>query len=81
MKSIEVKIDKVGRTVIPIQFRRAMGIVDGDKLIVSMEEECIKITTNTQRCALCKAKLSGKEKIQLCEQCVLNVCKERENDK
>ena len=79
MKSIEVKIDKVGRTVIPIRFRKALGIIGGDKLLLSMEEECIKITTNTKRCLLCKTKLSGKEKMQLCERCIAKILEENKN--
>lgn len=74
MKSIEIKIDKLGRTVIPIKFRRALGIEGGDKLLASMDDMFVKISTLEKRCALCKAKLIAEEKIELCPHCISKVC-------
>lgn len=45
MNSIKVVLGKGGRINIPAEYRRALGIVDGDEVLVGMEEGAIRIQT------------------------------------
>ncbi len=71
MDGIEIKIDNLGRLVIPIKYRRKLGVSAKDKLLVSLRESTLVISLVMKLCALCKTKLSGKEKIALCLSCLL----------
>ena len=75
MNGIEIKIDELGRLVIPIKYRRKLGIIAKDKLLISLRESSLVITPILRKCALCGEKLTGDEKIQLCENCISKVNK------
>ena len=44
-----VQINDNGRVVVPVAFRKALGIRPGDKLAFRLEEDGLKITTMKQR--------------------------------
>ena len=44
-KTQRVRIDPVGRVVIPVEMRRALGIHDGQDLTVSLEKDGITLRT------------------------------------
>jgi len=75
MTGIEIKIDKLGRLVIPIKYRRKLGIAAKDKLLISLSDSSLVITPIERNCALCGEKLTGDKKIQLCEACISKVNK------
>ena len=62
MGGIEKEIDNLGRVVIPITFRKKLGIKNKDKVLVSLENDAVIITATENRCALCNARLN-EEKI------------------
>ena len=45
MRAVTVKLDKNGRLVLPIQFRRALGFEPGDELILSLDQGELRIFT------------------------------------
>ena len=45
METVTVKIDISGRLVLPVQFRRALGIEPGDELILALEQRELRIFT------------------------------------
>ena len=45
MQAVTVKLDKNGRLVLPIQFRRALGFEPGDELILSLDQGELRIFT------------------------------------
>jgi len=73
MNGVEIKIDNLGRLVIPIKYRKKLGIDTKDKLLISLKDSSLVISPVTKRCALCQAKLDRKQKIQLCYACVAKV--------
>lgn len=73
MKGIEKEIDGLGRVVIPINFRKRLGLKSKDKVIVSIKESVITISAAENRCALCGSKLNHNKKIELCEACIAEV--------
>jgi antitoxin PrlF len=44
-----VKINPSGRIVIPASFREALGVETGDEIVLRMENEELRITTQRQR--------------------------------
>ncbi|MFY9672930.1 MAG: AbrB/MazE/SpoVT family DNA-binding domain-containing protein [Terriglobales bacterium] len=46
-----VPVNENGRIVIPASYRRALGIKAGDKLILRMEDDELRITTTKSRIA------------------------------
>ncbi|MCH8226014.1 MAG: AbrB/MazE/SpoVT family DNA-binding domain-containing protein [Chloroflexi bacterium] len=45
MQAVTVKLDKNGRLVLPIQFRRALGFEPGDELILALDQGELRIFT------------------------------------
>jgi AbrB family looped-hinge helix DNA binding protein len=48
MGNVKVKVSKGGRVVIPVEYRRALGIRVGDEVIVSMEDGVVHVATGEQ---------------------------------
>ena len=45
MQTVKAKLGKSGRLVLPIQFRRALGVEPGDELILALDEGELRIFT------------------------------------
>ena len=46
---VRLKLNENGRVVIPLEFRRALGIQAGDEVILSWKDDEISITTMQRR--------------------------------
>jgi AbrB family looped-hinge helix DNA binding protein len=46
---VRLRINENGRVVIPASFRKALGINPGDEVILSLEEDELRITTMKRR--------------------------------
>jgi AbrB family looped-hinge helix DNA binding protein len=55
MVELSTRIAENGRLVIPLSFRRALGIEPGDEIILRLDENELHITTRRQRLAKAKA--------------------------
>ena len=73
INGIEKEVDLLGRVVIPIKFRKKLGLEAGAKVFVSMEENLIKISPKDRRCALCGDIIEEKQKFRLCNGCVSKI--------
>ena len=69
MSEIERKIDNLGRIVIPVGFRKRLGIDKNSRLTMSLENDAIVIRNNEFRCALCGAEISCDAKFRICDVC------------
>ena len=49
MPDISTQITSGGRIVIPAELRRAMGLKDGDEVLVRLEEGELRISTRRER--------------------------------
>lgn len=47
-KPYEIKVDQVGRVVIPVELRKQLGIQTGDEVILEADERGIHIYTRLQ---------------------------------
>ena len=65
-------IDRLGRIVVPVEFRRALGIGDHDLVEISLEDDRIVMTKFQQSCVFCRSTKdlrSHREKM-VCGACV-----------
>ncbi|HEV2399287.1 MAG TPA: AbrB/MazE/SpoVT family DNA-binding domain-containing protein [Candidatus Sulfotelmatobacter sp.] len=46
---VRLKLNENGRVVIPLEFRRALGVQAGDEVILSWKDDEIRITTMQRR--------------------------------
>ena len=72
MNGIEKEVDNLGRIVLPVKFRKKLGINAYSKLIMSLEDESIVIRPANRHCALC-GKTVEKGKYNLCGECILKI--------
>ena len=75
MSTVEKKIDKLGRIVLPIEFREKIGLENDSKALVSLSEGCICVFSKDVRCALCNEKIKNFAGIRLCKACIEQVKK------
>ena len=45
MTTVTTQLGKSGRIVIPVQFRKALGVSEGDALMMTLDEGMIRILT------------------------------------
>ena len=70
---IEREIDNVGRVVIPMEFRKKLGIEFNSKVLISLSNGSIIIKAQKETCALCGSKLEEIKEVRLCSQCIVRV--------
>ena len=64
------KIDKLGRVVIPIQYRRELGLCEGSEINLRCCERKIIIVPKEPTCRICGGELKCSCEIALCEGCI-----------
>lgn len=67
---IEIKIDNLGRVVIPIKIRKKLSLVCGSKLSVSLDKNVIKLIPVQNCCVLCGGEDLLLRDLKICERCV-----------
>ena len=71
MESIRRKIDKLGRIVLPIDFRKSLGIRDSEEVLLSISENNITIKRNISSCCrICNLELAEENQFSLCKRCI-----------
>lgn len=75
MENVVRKIDKTGRVVLPIDFRKNLGIKDGEEILLGINEGHITIKRNIRSCRICNSELSNKNSFSLCEKCIEKIKK------
>ena len=70
MSKIEKKIDKLGRIVLPIEFRDKLGIKNNTSVFISLNEDSISIFASESKCALCKNVIPQNKDVKLCKTCI-----------
>ena len=69
------KIDRLGRVVIPIQYRKALGIEENDVLLFSMESGGVMIRPECGVCRLCGDVMEKESTVSLCAACIKRIKK------
>ena len=75
MNGIERQIDKLGRIVLPISYRRQLNLEENSTVTISLINDSIIITSQDQRCAICGNNKDLHKEIALCQKCIRTVKK------
>ena len=67
---MEKEIDKLGRIVLPISFRRSLGIKAHDKVSINLIGATITIVALDNKCALCGNNIQHVKDLKLCKACI-----------
>ncbi|MBQ8321170.1 MAG: AbrB/MazE/SpoVT family DNA-binding domain-containing protein [Clostridia bacterium] len=70
---IEREVDKLGRVVLPINFRKRLGIERNSRVLISMDEETVLIKAYESLCAMCKKPGELNSDLGLCPSCIEKV--------
>lgn len=76
MNGVEREIDNNGRVVIPMEFRKALGIKFNSRVLIFLSNGEIVIRAKKTRCALCGGNIDGERTLHICDSCVEMVKKE-----
>ena len=68
-----VRVDKLGRIVIPIAYRRALDLTYGSELEIEMNTDTISIRRAADCCKLCYGRIENRLGIGLCDACIKKV--------
>ena len=66
-------IDKLGRIVIPIQFRKELGIDEATPLSISLEDGAVVLRPKQSVCPLCKLSFKEEQALPICKSCVKRI--------
>ena len=73
MKSITRKIDKLGRIVLPIDYRKALGLDIDSEIALELDGATIKLNIAECRCKMCDARIENKSTLQICAKCIKKI--------
>ena len=70
---IEREVDKLGRVVLPMDFRKKLGIERSSKVLITMNEDTVLIKASERLCAMCKKQVEINSDLGLCPSCIEKV--------
>lgn len=73
MSGIERSVDKLGRIVLPIKYRKKLGIEADDTVIVSLDEGVITVAPTKKICALCGKHTLNSLETRICDLCIQKI--------
>ena len=73
MNGIERQIDHLGRVVIPIEYRKKLGIKNNSKVFILLEDGKIIIRAERAVCAFCGKRVDNEIELRLCCECIARV--------
>lgn len=73
MAIVERKIDKLGRIVLPMNFRKALGLLADAKVAINVEGSTITVKSADTVCKICGRKTKSSNTISVCPCCVKKI--------
>ena len=73
MSSIERRVDKLGRIVLPIGYRQRFKLSNDSRVRISLDGNSIIITPSESCCALCGCNENLNKKAHLCSSCIQKI--------
>ncbi len=77
MKGIEKEVDRLGRIVIPIEYRKRLGITAGSRVEFFLNGDLLCLEVSASICALCGNHLEREAPIRLCKSCIESIKAEK----
>ena len=69
----KTKVDKLGRIVIPVSYRKSLRISPETELIVNLQENGILITPLKSICKICEKPLENATALPVCNVCISRI--------
>lgn len=73
MSGVKRQIDKLGRIVIPISYRKFLNLSENSYLNITLDDNSIVITPCQKHCALCGNTSNLHNKEPLCNICIQKI--------
>ena len=67
------KVDKLGRIVLPINYRKALGLQMDSEVILGIDNGVITVRACGDSCRLCGSKHDVNKYFSLCTECIAKV--------
>lgn len=69
----KTKVDKLGRIVIPISYRKKLNITCDSEIVVECAKGKITITPTVYVCKICEKSIVKDTKLHICNECVRKI--------
>ena len=73
MSVVERKIDKLGRIVLPMHFRKALGLEGEADVVLDICDNTIVIKGADTACRLCGSAHEVSEDLKICSECITKI--------
>lgn len=70
MNGIDKEVDRLGRVVIPVEYRKRLGIKEGTRVVFFLESNSLTVRPEKDCCALCGATVDCACGVRLCARCI-----------
>ena len=70
MKEVSRKIDKLGRIVIPVDFRKTLGLNLESDVILSVSQNMIILRNECVSCSICGSQKDVVSNFKVCSNCI-----------
>lgn len=70
MKQVTRKIDKLGRIVLPMDFRKALGLEGEITVVIGVDENAITVKGAKNVCRLCGSEKAVFAHLKICLECI-----------
>ena len=68
-----LRIDKLGRIVVPMHYRKILNITAETDLIIDCDGQKMSISPIKRTCKLCEKIIEKSREIQLCDECISKI--------
>ena len=72
---IERVVDNLGRVVIPMSFRKKLGIERNSRVVISLDDDTVSIKASGSVCSMCKMQIELNTDLGICKDCIERVKK------
>jgi transcriptional pleiotropic regulator of transition state genes len=77
MNIVSRKIDKLGRIVLPMDFRKALGLEGEAEVVLGINGNAITVKGVDTSCKLCGSMVEVSKSLRVCSECIRKI---RENN-
>lgn len=73
MEVVERKIDKLGRIVLPVDFRKALGLEGEAEVLLGISGGAITVRGVDTACKLCGSVQNVSKHLKICSYCIVKI--------
>jgi len=73
MNIVERKIDKLGRIVLPMDFRKALGLEGEVSVVLGIDDNAITVKRIDNTCKLCGSIHDATNELHICSDCIKKI--------